>query len=38
MTEKEAWAVIEKYEKLLEPVGINAYKRLKKSLFEIYKR
>jgi predicted adenylyl cyclase CyaB len=38
MTEKEAWAVIEKYEKILEPIGINSHKRLRKSLFEMYSR
>lgn len=38
MTEEEAWALIVKYEKILESVGINAQKRLRKSLFEMYKR
>jgi adenylate cyclase class IV len=38
LTESEAWAIIEKYEKVLEPIGINAYKRLRKSLFERYRR
>lgn len=37
-TEKEAWAIIEKYEKILENVGLSARSRLRKSLFEIYKR
>lgn len=37
-TEKEAWAIIEKYEKLLESVGLSARTRLRKSLFEMYKR
>jgi len=37
-TENEAWSIIEKYEKLLEPLGISAKTRLRKSLFEIYKR
>lgn len=38
MTESQAWAIIEKYESILEPVGISAKKRLKKSLFEMYVR
>ncbi len=37
-TEEEAWGVIVKYEKILEPVGVNAQKRLRKSLFEMYRR
>lgn len=37
-TEKEAWAIIEKYETLLAPVGLSARSRLRKSLFEMYKR
>lgn len=37
-TESQAWEVIVKYEKLLAAVGLNAQKRLKKSLFEIYRR
>lgn len=37
-TEEQAWAVITKYEKVLEPLGINARKRLYKSLFAMYKR
>jgi hypothetical protein len=37
-TEEQAWAVIVKYEKLLEEVGVNAQKRLRKSLFEMYRR
>jgi hypothetical protein len=38
MTESQAWETIVKYEKILEPVGVNAQKRLKKSLFELYRR
>lgn len=38
MTEEEAWDVIMKYENLLEPIGINAQKRLKRSLFDRYRR
>lgn len=38
MTEAEAWGVIEKYEKILTSLGVEAKKRLKKSLFEMYKK
>lgn len=38
LTEQQAWNVIIKYEKLLEPVGVNAQKRLRKSLYEMYVR
>lgn len=38
MTEAEAWSVIEKYEKVLAPIGITAQKRMKKSLFEMYRK
>lgn len=38
MTEDQAWGIIEKYEKALEPVGLTAKSRLRKSLFEMYKR
>jgi len=38
LTEDQAWEVIRKYEKILEPVGVNAQKRLRKSLFEMYKK
>lgn len=37
-TEKEAWEIIEKYETLLAPVGLSAKSRLRKSLFEMYRR
>jgi hypothetical protein len=37
-TESQAWEVITKYEKLLEGVGLSAQKRLRKSLFEMYRR
>ncbi len=37
LTEKEAWEVIQKYEKLLTPIGINPQKRKKLSLFEMYR-
>lgn len=35
-SEEQAWDIITKYEKMLEPFGITARNRLKKSLFEIY--
>lgn len=38
MTESQAWAIITKYEKELESVGISPKKRLKKSLYEMYRR
>lgn len=38
MTESEAWQIITKYEKSLESLGINPQKRLRKSLFEMYRR
>ena len=37
LTEDDAWAVVQKYEKLLAPVGITAQKRKKLSLFEMYR-
>lgn len=38
MTEAEAWEIITKYEKALEPLGISPQKRLRLSLFEMYKK
>lgn len=38
LTETEARSILEKYEKKLEPIGISPYKRLRKSLWEMYKR
>ena len=38
MTTEQAKEIIKKYETLLEPLGINANKRLQKSLFERYRR
>jgi len=37
-TEDESWAIIKKYEALLSPLGVTAQKRLRKSLFEMYRR
>lgn len=34
----EAWEILLKYEKMLAPLGLTAQKRLKKSLWEMYKR
>jgi predicted adenylyl cyclase CyaB len=36
--EEQAWGILQKYEKLLSPLGINAQKRKKLSLFEMYRR
>lgn len=38
LTEEQAMAVIVKYEKLLEPLGLNPQRRLRKSLYEMYRR
>lgn len=38
LTENQAWEIIEKYEKALEPIGISPQKRMRRSLFEIYYR
>lgn len=38
LTEDQAWAIIEKYEKVLAPIGINPQKRLRKQLWDMYKR
>lgn len=38
LTEAQAWVIIEKYEKVLAPLGITPQKRLRKSLFEMYRR
>lgn len=38
LTPDDAWDIIKKYEQILAPVGITAQKRLKKSLFEMYRK
>jgi len=38
MTEDEAWAVLTRYEKDLEGLGLSPQKRLRKSLYEMYRR
>lgn len=38
LTQDQAMELIVKYEKLLEPLGLNAQRRLRKSLFEMYRR
>lgn len=38
ITIDEAWEIIAKYEKILEPLGITPRNRLRKSLFEMYRR
>jgi hypothetical protein len=37
-TEEQCWDIIVKYEALLEPIGVSAKKRLKRSLFKMYRR
>lgn len=37
-SEQEAWDEVFKYEKMLEPLGITPKNRLRKSLFEIFKK
>lgn len=37
-TEEESWAIIKKYETALAPLGVTAQKRLRKSLYEMYRR
>ena len=38
LTEDQAWDIIRKWEEILAPVGITAQKRLRKSLFEMYRK
>jgi len=38
MTEAEAWGIITKYESIFAHLGITAQKRLRKSMFDMYKR
>ncbi len=37
-SEEEAWATVIEYENMLAPLGISAKNRLKKSLFELFKK
>ncbi len=37
-SEQEAWDEVVKYEKMLEPLGITPKHRLRKSLFELFKK
>ena len=37
-TEEQAWDIIKKWEKVLEPLGISARNRSRLSLFEMYRR
>ena len=37
-SEQQAWDEIAKYEKLLEPLGIKPKNRLRKSLFEVFRK
>lgn len=38
LTEEQAMDIITKYEKILEPLGLSPQRRLRKSLFELYRR
>jgi adenylate cyclase class IV len=38
ISEEESWAIIEKYEAILAPLGVKASGRLKESLFEMNRR
>lgn len=38
LTQDQSWEVIQKYEKLLSPIGITPQKRKKLSLFEMYRQ
>jgi predicted adenylyl cyclase CyaB len=38
VTESQGWDIIKKWEKALEPLGIKAQNRLRKSLFEMYRK
>lgn len=38
LTEEEAWEIVKKYEKHMEPLGLKPQNRLRKSLFEMYKK
>lgn len=38
MTEEQAWEIIQKYELALESIGVSARSRLRKSLYEMYRR
>lgn len=37
-TADESWAIIKKYEAMLAPLGVTPQKRLRKSLYEMYRR
>ena len=38
LTEDQGWEIISKWEKILAPLGITAQKRLRKSLYEMYRK
>ena len=38
LTEEQNWDIIKKWESILAPAGVFAQKRLKKSLFEMYRK
>jgi hypothetical protein len=37
-SEEEAWNEVVKYEKMFEPLGITPQNRVKRSLFELFKK
>jgi len=37
-SEAQAWMAVEDYEKAFEPLGITSKNRLKKSLFEMFRK
>lgn len=38
LTEEQAWEIIRKYEKILAPTGVNPQKRLRRSLYDMYRK
>jgi adenylate cyclase class IV len=38
LSEEEAWSEVIKYEKMFEPIGITPQHRLRKSLYELFKK
>ena len=38
LTQEQSWEIVQKYEKMLAPLGITAQKRKKLSLYEMYKK
>jgi predicted adenylyl cyclase CyaB len=38
LTEDQCWEIISKWEKILAPLGVTPQKRMKRSLFELYRK